>query len=138
MDTYTLIKNFAQLYLQQIQHTQNLSLNDIREQVEKACQMPDGQKLSLQEKDKLITELESMFQTVIGAERELVGDDEGWSKWLPSRRGEISWKYWGRYRKYLAQSGLPTDVLSRLDSSTDSILGLLGNPQKEGPWDRRG
>ena len=100
--------------------------------------MPDGQKLSLQEKDKLITELESMFQTVIGAERELVGDDEGWSKWLPSRRGEISWKYWGRYRKYLAQSGLPTDVLSRLDSSTDSILGLLGNPQKEGPWDRRG
>ena len=130
MNTYDLIKNIAQLYVQQLQTEVNLTVSDISEQVEKACRTPGGEELSMQEKNKLVTELESMFQTVIGAERELLGEDEGWSKWLPSRRNEINWKYWGRYRKYMSQEGLPSDVLSRLDSSTDTILGLLGNPCK--------
>ena len=138
MNNYDLIKNFAQLYLQQLQSTRNLRLEDIGEMVDKACKSPGGEELSKQETLKLITELESDFQTVIGSERELVGEDEGWSKWLPTRRGEINWKYWDRYRKYMGQGRLPEDVLSRLDSSTDRVLGLMGNPHREGAWDRRG
>jgi hypothetical protein len=138
MNNYDLIKNFAQLYLQQLQGTRNLRLEDIGEMVDKACKSPGGEELSEQETLKLITELESDFQTVIGSERELVGEDEGWSKWLPTRRGEINWKYWDRYRKYMGQGRLPEDVLSRLDSSTDRVLGLMGNPNREGAWDRRG
>ena len=138
MNNYDLIENIAQLYLQQLQATQNLTVDDIREKVELACQNPGGEELTPQEKNKLITDLESRFQTVIGSERELVGEDEGWSKWLPTRRGEIDWKYWDRYRKYMSQGGLPDDVLSRLDSSTDRVLGLIGDPKREGVWDRRG
>jgi hypothetical protein len=82
--------------------------------------------------------LEAQYQTVIGAERELLGDDEGWSAWLPDRRADIAWKYWDRYRTHLSQKSFPEDVLARLETSTDRVLGLSGDPQKSGIWDRRG
>ena len=75
---------------------------------------------------------------MIGVERELLGDDEGWEAWLPDRRAEIGWKYWDRYRKYLSRKSFPKDVLNRLETSTDRVLGLLGDPTREGAWDRRG
>ena len=58
--------------------------------------------------------------------------------WLPRARADISPYYWDRYRKYLASRGLSGGVLSTLDEVTDRILGLLENPDKPGPWDRRG
>jgi hypothetical protein len=58
--------------------------------------------------------------------------------WLDDARKTINPYYWDRYRKLLAQQGFSGDVLATLDSVTDRILGLLQNPEKAGPWDRRG
>ena len=54
MNNYDLIENIAQLYLQQLQATQNLTVEDIREKIELACQNPGGGANSA-EKNKLIT-----------------------------------------------------------------------------------
>lgn len=138
MNDYEMIRNFAQLLIQRITAEKSLTLDDIREQVELACQSGGLEGLGSKEKEKLITELEAHYQTVIGTERELLGEDEGWEPWLPMRRAEIKWNYWDRYRKYLTQRNFAEDVLIRLESSTDRVLGLIGDPKREGSWDRRG
>lgn len=138
MNNYDLIRNCAQLFIQKIKGERSLTLNDIRNQVNLACQSPGVEGLDSAEKKKLINELEAHYQTVIGAERELLGEDEGWEPWLTVRRAEIKWNYWDRYRKYLGQRNFSEDVLARLESSTDRVLGLMGNPKRNGSWDRRG
>lgn len=57
--------------------------------------------------------------------------------WLEHARAEIDPYYWSRYRQLLEER-LGTGVLTTFDVVTDRILGLLENPRKEGPWDRRG
>ena len=94
--------------------------------------------LPVDQRDKLVRELEVSYQTVIGKERELVGDDEGWKYWLPERRGRLSWEYWDRYREYMRRGGINEDVKESLEDSTDRVLGLLGDPARTGSWDRRG
>lgn len=138
MNNYGMIRNIAQLFIQRLKGERSLTLNDIREQVELACQSPGVEELDAAEMEKLVNELEAHYQTVIGAERALLGEDEGWEPWLPARRAEINWSYWDRYRKYLSQRDFAEDILARLESSTDRVLGLMGNPKRDGSWDRRG
>lgn len=138
MNDYEMIRNFAQLFIQRIKAERSLTLDDIRNQVELASQSPGVEGLDFKDKEKLVNELEAHYQTVIGAERELLGEDEGWELWLPMRRAEIDWDYWDRYRKYLGQRNFAEDVLARLESSTDRVLGLMGDPKRGGTWDRRG
>lgn len=138
MNKYELIRNVAQLFIQGIKEARNLTLGDIAEQVDRACRLPDLEGLDAAEKARLIKELEAHYQTVIGVERELLAQDEGWEPWLGTRRAQISWRYWDRYRKYLAQRNFSEDVLVRLESSTDRVLGLMGDPTRGGTWDRRG
>ena len=102
---------------------------------EAAGHFPD---FSAEKENQLVRELETSFQTVIGAERELVGVDEGWEPWLPERKGQLDWKYWERYEELLKQGPMNVDVRERLAYSTDRVLGLLGDPRRVGTWDRRG
>jgi len=66
----------------------------------------------------------------------LIGDR--WEPWLDAARSEITPYYWDRYRKLLVEKGFSGQVIATLDQVTDRILGLLENPKKPGPWDRRG
>lgn len=65
-------------------------------------------------------------------------DADDHQDWLIEQRGEIDWRFWSRYRLYLLDSGLPPQVVRKLDESTDKILGSLESPRREGSWDRRG
>ena len=56
---------------------------------------------------------------------------------VADKKGELDWKYWDRYRKYMSQVGFPMTLLPA-DSSTDRVLDLIGDPKQEGVWDRRG
>jgi hypothetical protein len=58
--------------------------------------------------------------------------------WLDSARTEINPYYWKRYKQLLAEKRFSGQVIATLDNVTDRILGLLQNPSKDGPWDRRG
>ena len=57
--------------------------------------------------------------------------------WLPTRRGQISWRYWERYRELLKERW-PSASIDGLEELTDEVLMRLEDPSREGPWDRRG
>lgn len=49
--------------------------------------------------------------------------------WLKDKRSGIDFYYWNRLRKYYLETGiLPTNVLATLDSDTDEVLDLCGDP----------
>ncbi|WP_409294051.1 Z1 domain-containing protein [Peribacillus sp. SCS-26] len=59
--------------------------------------------------------------------------------WLPSRRAELDFYYWNRYRRFLEDvKGWNTRVTSNLDQVSTEIMDLLGDPQNNNPWQRRG
>ena len=59
--------------------------------------------------------------------------------WLPSRRAEIDFYYWNRYKRYLEEvKGWNSRVTANLDTVSTEIVDLLGDPQSLKPWQRRG
>lgn len=60
----------------------------------------------------------------------------GHQSWLNSER-KRDWRYWQRYREWL-EGKISWKAVDSQDRSIDSILGLLEDPKRDGPWDRRG
>ena len=65
-----------------------------------------------------------------------ITDTAGHVAWLDAAR-KRDWRLWDRYRRYL-EDDLPPSAIEALDESTDGVLGLLEDPDREGHWDRRG
>jgi hypothetical protein len=87
----------------------------------------------------LVAELESDYQTLVGVERALVAEDDGWAPWLNKRKAEVDWFFWDRYQQYLrTEKSWPKQTIERLDQTTDKVLGYISNPESKGAWDRRG
>jgi len=56
--------------------------------------------------------------------------------WLtPERKND--WRYWQRYREF-QEGRMAWEAVEGLDKSSDRILGMLEDPLRKGPWDRRG
>jgi len=87
------------------------------------------------DKQAITDELIRRFSHRIGQAATLK-NEEGHVNWLNATRKK-DWKYWQRYRLYLEKK-MSTKVIDRLDESTDIVLGLLEDPEREGLWDRRG
>ncbi|MDX2111037.1 MAG: Z1 domain-containing protein [Verrucomicrobiota bacterium] len=64
--------------------------------------------------------------------------EKGYEPWLENARAQIDPYYWGRYKKLLGKKHFSTQVIATIDNVTDRILGLMENPEKAGPWNRRG
>jgi len=65
--------------------------------------------------------------------------DSGHQSWLPGRRAETDFFYWNRYKRYLELTkGWNTRVTANLDTVSNEILDLLGDPRSTTPWQRRG
>jgi hypothetical protein len=80
-------------------------------------------------------ELIRRFSLWIGNDTTLQ-NDKGHVPWLTSTRKQ-DWRYWQRYRDWL-ESRLSWIAVDALDRSTDTILALLEDPDREDAWDRRG
>ena len=65
-------------------------------------------------------------------------DGEDFTPWLDDAKKDINPFYWERYRKHLIRTGLPKDVVLKLDDITDKTLGRMGNPTENVSWDKRG
>ncbi|OEV32213.1 hypothetical protein AN219_00230, partial [Streptomyces nanshensis] len=84
---------------------------------------------------KVLEARASVFQ----ADSSAMKDDDGHVPWLADAKADRKWDFWDRYRRYLLTvSKLPTQVVRRLDQSTDDVLGELEDPQREGVWRRTG
>lgn len=59
--------------------------------------------------------------------------------WLPSRRADLDFFFWNRYKKYLEEiKHWNTRVTATLDKVSDEIVDLLGDPQSTSSFQRRG
>jgi len=80
-------------------------------------------------------ELIRRFSVWIG-EDTILQNDAGHVQWLTASRRK-DWRYWRRYREWLDRK-LSFTAVEAIDRSSDTILGLLEDPIREGYWDRRG
>jgi hypothetical protein len=107
----------------------------IAEKVELAIGLVASSESAEFDRQAAIGELIRRFSLWIGQDSTL-HDEEGHEPWLVSTRKK-DWRYWQRYQGYLERKMSATAV-DALDKSTDKILALLEDPNREGGWDRRG
>ncbi|AMV40490.1 Z1 domain-containing protein [Planctomyces sp. SH-PL62] len=111
----------------------------IREQVEQARKLVP---LDDEDRDRLVRELETLFNVTIGIGAILV-DQAGHEPWLETRHAEIEaatgWRYWKRYARLLEEeANWPPKVIDRTDKLIEEVLGWIEYPARPGAWDRRG
>jgi hypothetical protein len=111
-----------------------ITLDMISSNVEMVLLMMPDWKIDLNY-DAVSDELIRRFSIWIGQNSSLV-NNEGHVTWLKAERKQ-NWRYWQRYREW-QENQLPWSAVDSLDISTDEILGLLEDPEREGAWDRRG
>jgi hypothetical protein len=107
----------------------------IAEKVRLAATMFSGDSPHTVDESKAVIALIQRFSHWIGKATTLK-DDADHFVWLTAGR-KRDWHYWRRYRDFL-ESRLSDTVIEGLDEATDEILGLLEDPRRTDPWDRRG
>lgn len=88
------------------------------------------------DKEQLVSALEERF-TIYAPGHGTLGSDHDHVPWLPTRRGEVAWRYWDRY-KLLLNERLPPSAIESIDKVSEDVLQRLEDPQRRGLWDRRG
>lgn len=69
----------------------------------------------------------------------LLQGDYNYEKWFLSEKANLDMKYWERYKKYLLQNnGFANNVVNTMDDMLDNLVDLLGNPNSECDFQRRG
>ena len=88
-------------------------------------------------RDWVVSQALQILVTSIGKAQELV-DPNDYEEWLESH-DRSTWRSWPWLRLYLKERlRRPSAVIDELDRSSDRVLELIGDPKREGLWDRRG
>jgi hypothetical protein len=117
-------------------NTISVTRDEIVESVNQVLQMPNFQNL---DKERLVREVQSIY--AIRSEDYRIIEDPGERRlpWLNSRRDEINWGFWKRYRSFLQdEKGFAPDTISKLDRLTDRVLDGLFDPTANIQIDKRG
>ncbi len=73
------------------------------------------------------------FRTKIGSSSTISNNDDHENWYDPN----VKRSYWDSHKEWLLESfKKPIDVVNEIDKSTDEVLGLLGNPKKDGLWEK--
>ena len=90
------------------------------------------------DREKLIKDIEELF-TVWSNDPSALGNDDDHRPWLSSRRAEIDWRFWNRYKIFLLQrQRLGPVAIENIEKVADEVLGRIEDPSRKGSWDRRG
>lgn len=88
--------------------------------------------------EDVIREVESRCSVFVPSSSYLT-DARDHVEWLANRRGDIDWRSWEHYQRWLStDQDLEPMALRRLDDNTSQVLGFLEDPKRPGAWDRRG
>src|SRR6266496_216254 len=110
-----------------------LAPETIRQKVDEILAMPTYTGV---DRERLLAALEQRF-TVFTPRHRTLGSDDDHKPWLNAKKGTISWRYWDRY-KLLLEERLSESALNAIDQVSNDVLGRLEDPDRAGPWDRRG
>ncbi|WP_286166229.1 Z1 domain-containing protein [Bacillus sp. E(2018)] len=106
----------------------------IRESKEK---LSDFHKL-IDEKDMKLWEISQWKKVTITIEKPHILKKETTENWYDPKMKLTKGFFWQRYKSYLNEKNWPSSAIEAIDKSTDQILSLLGNPESEVPFDKRG
>jgi len=113
---------------------------EIRTLISTLRTMPGYSEVSDDEGEVLARDIEARIGVSMGLGAVVDDHDGEFVPWLDDAKVEKRYDpyYWPRYERLLREQGLPEDVIRKTDDVTDLTLARLGNPHKEGAWDRRG
>jgi hypothetical protein len=134
-DQFQQALSMCQLMLSQLalQNGGILSVETIRVTVDQISTLPPFIGVDC---NKLSEHLEARF-TIFTAPHQILGSDDDHVAWLNAKRGSIQQRFWDRYRIYL-NGQLPDDAIKSIDRITEDVLARIEDPERQGPWDRRG
>ena len=115
---------------------QEPTAENIRELIGNLRQLPMFGSIADDDAERLAKRLEERVSITQNLGSILIERDH--TPWLDAARARIDPYYWSRYRQHLIRDGLPTAAINALDDVTDRVLGLMQDPLRNGPWDRRG
>jgi hypothetical protein len=115
-----------------------------------AHQIPDRQELEAQldgflqgfpalrgDREWILARVWEVLVTAVQEAEELI-DPDTYVPWIENE-DRTTWASWPWLELYLRHRlRRPVNVIQELDRSTDRILDLLGDPKRDGLWDRRG
>jgi len=137
-EAYRIARNLAiDLLRKERDRTSDLVRERATQAVDVVSRLEAGARL---DPDTLTAELLHLFSIRAG-EVSILEDHDPTShvSWLPSRRAQIQWRFWTRYARYLESDfGMSPEVVKELNALTDKILERIEDPERPGPWDRRG
>lgn len=69
----------------------------------------------------------------------LLQEDYNYEKWFLNEKANLDMKYWERYKRYLIHNqGFANNVVNTMDDMLDNLVDLLGNPNSDCEFKRRG
>lgn len=89
------------------------------------------------EREEILRQVRKNFEFTLGEGEILKGKDEHQS-WFYSRKSDIDFFYWERYRKFLIQGGYGAKVVKTISTINDKVMDLLGDPNADYAFARRG
>ncbi len=93
--------------------------------------------LTAEEREEVIASLHASLY--IHIERGHCIKEKDHRPWYIAAKANLQSNFWDRYRVYLQkEKGWNGDTVNELDKTTDDIMDLLGNPDSEEPYKRRG
>lgn len=136
-ETHKMIIRMSHGYMQ----NKNATPQEIRIYIEIMKQAFPGEHLDEKE---LFRQLESIHSVSIGPS-EILDDKKDHIEWFNPYTGEglkqrkIDWHFWNHYRDYLVVAkGWPKILIDSIDLLSSQIFSRLEDPERIGPWDRRG
>ena len=130
------LSNLESMVAASLANQQGSTAESIRELIDNLRQLPMFDGVTEEDAERLAKRFEERVSITQHLGSILI--ERGHQPWLDAARARIEPYYWNRYRQHLTQEGFPNAGVSTLDDVTDRVLGLMQDPLRDGPWDRRG
>ncbi len=130
------LSNLESMVAAALANQQGPTGEEIRKLIGDLCQLPIFEGVTEGDAERLAKRFEERVSITQHLGSILIERDH--LPWLDAAKARIDPYYWSRYRQHLIQEGFPTAAVTTLDDVTERVLGLMQDPLRDGPWDRRG
>lgn len=92
------------------------------------------------ERVELFNVLKIHFETIMSSGYSIQGDEElgEWYSDIKKKCHDNNCSFWDRYKKFLMRDKFPQKVINSIDKDTDTITNLLGSPNVDYKYSRKG
>ncbi len=120
-----------------IANDEEIEEKTIDNKIDEVKMMPSFASLCESEIDEVKATIKAEFS--IKLDKGVLIQEEGHERWFLAKKSQLDMRYWERYKKYLlTDKGFSTKVVNTMDDVLDTLTDLLGNPNREMSYKRRG